>query len=53
MHSRRHGLKLVLAMLLLSAAQAVIAQKGIDTQTQKIKEDSNKTTTRQGGEPAR
>ena len=39
-------IKFVLAILLLSTAQLIHAQKGIDTQTQKIKEDSNKTTTR-------
>jgi hypothetical protein len=39
-------MKLALALLLLSATQFAHAQKGIDTQTQKIKEDSNKTTTR-------
>lgn len=33
-------------MLLVSGVQTLQAQKGIDTQTQKIKEDSNKTTTR-------
>ena len=33
-------------MLLLAGSQLLHAQKGIDTQTQKIKEDSNKTTTR-------
>jgi hypothetical protein len=53
MYSGPNAVKLVLAVLLLSAANLVQAQKGIDTQTQKIKEDSNKTTTRQGGEPAR
>src|SRR5688500_3374331 len=36
----------VLVMLLLAGSQLLHAQKGIDTQTQKIKEDSNKTTTR-------
>lgn len=39
-----------LAVLLLAAG--VYAQKGVDTQTQKIKDESNKTTTRTG-EPAR
>ena len=38
--------KSVLVMLLLAGSQLLYAQKGIDTQTQKIKEDSNKTTTR-------
>ena len=44
-------------LAVLIAFSAVLSsahgQKGIDTQTQKIKEDSNKTTTRQGGDPAR
>ena len=53
MHCRPHAVKMVLVLLLLAAAQMVQAQKGIDTQTQKIKEDSNKTTTRQGEPPAR
>ena len=53
MYFRFRFLLLVLAALLFSAAQTAQAQKGIDTQTQKIKEDSNKTTTRQSGEPAR
>ena len=39
-------IKSVLVMLLLAGSQLLHAQKGIDTQTQKIKEDSNKTTTR-------
>lgn len=43
----------VIAFVLLCAASFAQAQKGIDTQTQKIKEDSNKTTTRQTGETAR
>jgi|SRR5687767_4459995 len=38
--------RFVLVMLLLTGSQLLHAQKGIDTQTQKIKEDSNKTTTR-------
>lgn len=46
MHSGHSISKLTLVILLLAAAHAVSAQKGIDTQTQKIKEDSNKTTTR-------
>ncbi len=33
-------------VLLVSAAAAASAQKGIDTQTQKIKDESNKTTAR-------
>lgn len=43
----------VIAFVLLYAASFAHAQKGIDTQTQKIKEDSNKTTTRQTGDAAR
>ena len=53
MNSPRNILALALAAVTLCAAQAAVAQKGIDTQTQKIKEDSNKTTTRQSGDPAR
>jgi hypothetical protein len=44
---------LSLLPVILCLASFGHAQKGIDTQTQKIKEDSNKTTTRQGGDPAR
>lgn len=43
----------VITVVLLFAASFAQAQKGVDTQTQKIKEDSNKTTTRQTGETAR
>jgi hypothetical protein len=46
MHTGRHIATSVLITLLLSGAQYIHGQKGIDTQTQKIKEDSNKTTTR-------
>jgi hypothetical protein len=50
-----HGLivKFVVAIAVLSIAQSVQSQtqKGIDTQTNKIKEDTNKTTTRLSGEP--
>ena len=50
-----HGLivKFVVAITVLSIAQSVQSQtqKGIDTQTNKIKEDTNKTTTRLSGEP--
>ena len=46
MHSRHFIRKLSLFSLILFSVQFVYAQKGIDTQTQKIKEDSNKTTTR-------
>ncbi len=37
---------LLLAPVLMVLAAGVSAQKGIDTQTQKIKDDANKTTTR-------
>lgn len=37
---------------ILAAAGAAFGQKGVDTQTQKIKEESNKTTTR-SSEPTR
>ena len=53
MNSRRQFLTIALAGLTLCTAQGVAAQKGIDTQTQKIKEESNKTTTRQSGDAAR
>ena len=53
MYFPRHAVRLFLAVLLLTGAQIAQGQKGIDTQTQKIKEDSNKTTTRQGEPPAR
>jgi hypothetical protein len=33
-------------VILILASLAITAQKGVDTQTQKIKDDSNKTTTR-------
>ena len=46
MHSRYSILGSILTIFILSGAQAALAQKGIDTQTQKIKEESNKTTTR-------
>ena len=46
MHTRYPILISILVALILSGTQVVPAQKGIDTQTQKIKEDSNKTTTR-------
>lgn len=52
MHSRRHITNFVVLALIISAVLTAQAQeKGIDTQTQKIKEDSNKTTTRQSREP--
>jgi hypothetical protein len=53
MFFRRLTVISVTALVILFAASFSRAQKGIDTQTQKIKEDSNKTTTRQTGEPAR
>jgi hypothetical protein len=54
MNSGRHHLIMVALMsVTLCVTQNVMAQKGIDTQTQKIKEDSNKTTTRQSGDAAR
>jgi len=45
--------RVALAILVLAATHLSQTQKGIDTQTQKIKEEANKTTTRQGGDPAR
>lgn len=53
MNFRRHVLTFAFAGFALFGPQAVTAQKGIDTQTQKIKEESNKTTTRQTGDAAR
>lgn len=44
---------LIAIVAIVSAFQTVSAQKGIDTQTQKIKDDANKTTTRQTSEAAR
>ena len=52
MYSLRLTAMPVIAFVFLCASFAQ-AQKGIDTQTQKIKEDSNKTTTRRTGEAAR
>ncbi len=46
MNSRPRILTLGTLVLTFFAASATYAQKGIDTQTQKIKDDSNKTTTR-------
>lgn len=46
MTSRLHTVKFIAGLAILFLAQSSLAQKGIDTQTQKIKEDSNKTTTR-------
>ncbi|HVF29889.1 MAG TPA: hypothetical protein VNA22_02915 [Pyrinomonadaceae bacterium] len=45
-------MKLIFILLLLAAAHSAQTQKGIDNQTQKIKEDANRTTTRQAGDPA-
>ena len=42
-----------IAFIVFGLSVSLYAQKGVDTQTQKIKEESNKTTTRQSGEPAR
>lgn len=53
MHTGSTSLALVLLILLFSAASSIQGQKGIDTQTQKIKDESNRTTTRQTGESAR
>lgn len=53
MHLRRLIVNLASLAVILSAASFLYAQKGIDTQTQKIKDDSNKTTTRQTGDAAR
>lgn len=44
---------LIAVVAIVSAFQTVSAQKGIDTQTQKIKDDANKTTTRQTSDAAR
>ncbi len=47
MHSRSFNIKLtVFTLLILGISGATAQPKGIDTQTQKIKDDSNKTTTR-------
>ncbi|MGD9589625.1 MAG: hypothetical protein AB7Q37_14535 [Pyrinomonadaceae bacterium] len=37
---------LILASIILSLSAAAAAQKGVDTQTQKIKDDANKSTSR-------
>lgn len=52
MNSRRQSSKLVAVLMILFGVQVLYAQKGVDTQTQKIKEESNRTTTRQSGDPA-
>jgi hypothetical protein len=49
----RHVLTTAIAAAGLFGVQAAFAQKGIDTQTQKIKDESNKTTTRQSSDAAR
>lgn len=46
MHSRCLNIKLAFFTILILGISTAFSQKGIDTQTQKIKEDSNKTTTR-------
>lgn len=51
--SRQPHIFFLAAVAVLCFFQPASAQKGIDTQTQKIKEDSNKTTTRASGDPAR
>jgi hypothetical protein len=52
MNHPRHATRVVLAILLLAASHfAQSSQKGVDNQTQTIKAESNKTTTRQTGEP--
>ena len=54
MHARRHQILFVAVLLVVvSTFHSASAQKGIDTQTQKIKDDSNKTTTRQTSDTAR
>src|SRR5689334_9386192 len=52
MHAPRHRTTFFIAIAILTAAVSVSAQKGIDTQTQKIKEEATKTTNRQAGEAA-
>lgn len=46
MHSWFPVVKLSLLAIILSGTLVVYGQKGVDTQTQKIKEDANRTTTR-------
>lgn len=46
MYSRCLNIKLAFLTILILGISTAFSQKGIDTQTQKIKEDSNKTTTR-------
>ena len=49
----RHVLTFAIAAAGLFGAVTAFGQKGIDTQTQKIKDESNKTTTRQSSDAAR
>lgn len=53
MHACPQRIGYLAFLVVLCALQSVSAQKGIDTQTQKIKDDSNKTTTRQTSDSAR
>lgn len=53
MYPPRQIVKFAVAVAFVSSVQFLHAQKGIDTQTQKIKDDTNKTTTRQTGDAAR
>jgi hypothetical protein len=53
MYARLQKLIFVALLAVLLAFGSASAQKGIDTQTQKIKDESNKTTTRQTSEAAR
>lgn len=53
MHPRPQPILIFAIVVIVSAFQTVSAQKGIDTQTQKIKDDANKTTTRQTSDAAR
>lgn len=46
MHSWGSILKVTSLVVLLSGTCTVFGQKGVDTQTQKIKDDANRTTTR-------
>jgi hypothetical protein len=52
MNQPGHAPRVILAVLLLAGVHfAQSSQKGVDNQTQTIKAESNKTTTRQTGEP--
>jgi len=46
-----HAPQVIIAVLLLAGVHFAQTQKGVDNQTQTIKAESNKTTTRQTGEP--